>query len=434
MKYILYDILLHLSIVALLPYFFFKMLTTQKYREGIPERFGFIKSGKSGKLANPSSARTHWVHAVSVGETRAVMPAVKLLKKRNPALRVVFSTVTRTGQETARKDGVGLIDALVYFPLDLSWAAGNMVRAIDPVVFVVVEKEVWPNCFRALGKRGVPIVVINGTISERSYRRFKKLGFFFRGVFGSVSTFCARTDGDRRRAVGLGVAPERAVTTGNMKFDLAPPELDASSLEGLKKALGISGVGPVIVAGSTHAGEEEEVLAAFKKLRGDFPDLKLIIAPRHPERFAEVASLIRKSGFNCARRSAPAGKPEQVVLLDTVGELMMVYSFATVAVVGGSIAPGIGGHNLLEPAYYGKPVVYGGNLTTYLEMAEMLEAAGGGVRAGRGELYGALAKLLGDRTLREDMGERARALVEANRGAAEKSVAVIEGHLKSCRV
>ena len=433
MKYILYDILIHLSTAALLPYFFFKMLTTRKYREGIPERFGFIASGKNGKLANSASARTLWVHAVSVGETRAVMPVVKLLKNRDPALRVVFSTVTRTGQETARKDGAGLIDGLIYFPLDLSWAAGNTVRAINPAVFVVVEKEVWPNCFRALARRGVPIIVVNGTISERSYRRFKKLGFFFRGVFGLVSSFCARTDGDRERAVGLGVAPERAVTTGNIKFDLTPPSTDARFPDGLKKALGIGGAGLVIVAGSTHAGEEEEVLAAFKELQRDFSDLKLVIAPRHPERFTEVASLIKKTGLSWTRRSDGGGKPGSVVLLDTVGELMMVYSFATVAVVGGSIATGIGGHNLLEPAYYGKPVVYGENLSTYMEMAEMLEAAGGGVRVGKGELYGALFKLLGDKSLREEMGARARALVEANRGAAAKSVAIIEEHLKKCQ-
>jgi len=429
MKYILYDILLHLSIAALLPYFLFKMLTTRKYREGIPERFGFIKKSK---LAG-AKGRTLWVHAVSVGETRAVLPAVKLLKKRNPALRVVFSTVTRTGQETARKDGAGLIDSLVYFPLDLSWAVGLAVRAIDPAAFVVVEKEVWPNCFREMGKRGVPIIVVNGTISERSYGRFKKLGFFFREVFALVSSFCARTEGDRRRAVGLGVPQERAVTTGNIKFDLSAPSTDGRLMDGLKKGLGITGAELVIVAGSTHAGEEEEVLSAFKELQGDFPGLKLIIAPRHPERFAEAASLIKKAGFDCARRSGGVAKNAPVVLLDTVGELMMVYSFATVAIVGGSIAPGIGGHNLLEPAYWGKPVVYGGNLTTYMEMAEMLEAAGGGVRVGRGEMHGALYKLLGDSAMREDMGGRARALVEANRGAAEKSVAVIEGHLNLCR-
>ncbi|MDP2690196.1 MAG: glycosyltransferase N-terminal domain-containing protein [Deltaproteobacteria bacterium] len=427
MTYILYDILLHIFTVALIPYFFLKMLTARKYREGIPERLGFIKEGK---LRGLLAGRTVWVHAVSVGEAKAVMPVLRLLKKRRPGVKVVFSTVTKTGQATAAQDGAGLIDSLIYFPLDLSWAVRKAVRKINPSVFVVVEKEVWPNCFRTLSLGGVPIAVVNGTISERSFRRFRRFGFFFRGVFGSVSFFGARTRADRDRAVGAGVSPGNAVTTGNIKFDLSPPSMDKGALEGLKKALGVKEGSPLIVAGSTHAGEEEAVLGAYRELKGLFPDLRLVIAPRHPERFSEVESLIKRQGLKCVRRSKGGGGEEGVLLLDTVGELMMVYSFSTVAVVGGSIAPGIGGHNLLEPAYYGKPVVYGGRLTTYLEMAGMLEAAGGGLRVEDNGLAGALGGLLDDDALRERMGRNARAVVEQNRGAAEKSVAVIERYIR----
>ncbi|MFQ5735639.1 MAG: 3-deoxy-D-manno-octulosonic acid transferase [Thermodesulfobacteriota bacterium] len=432
MAYTLYDILLHLFTAALVPYFLFKMVSASKYREGIPERFGFIRAGK---LKGLKGGRVVWVHAVSVGETKAVMPILRRLKKKRPEVKVVFSTVTKTGQATAAEDGRGLIDALIYFPLDLSWAVRRVVRAVGPAAFVVVEKEVWPNCIMTLRKRGVPVIVVNGTISDRSFRRFKKLGFFFRDVFGAVSFFGARTESDRRKAMGVGVRPECAVTTGNIKFDLTPPSTDPGRIEGLKKSLGLKDGSTVIVAGSTHAGEEEAVLKAFVDLRDAFSGLKLVIAPRHPERFSEVETLIRKTGLAYLRRTkvkdggGKGGGAPDVLLLDTVGELMMVYSFSTIAVVGGSIVPGIGGHNLLEPAYYGKPVVYGAHLTTYREMADMLEEAGGGVRVGDGGLYCALKKLLDDRELREQTGERARGVVESNRGAADRSVEVIERYL-----
>ncbi len=430
MIYTLYDSLLHLFAVALIPYFLFKMVYARKYREGISERFGFVREAK---LSSLSSGPVVWVHAVSVGETKAVMPVVRLLKKQRPGTKILFSTVTKTGQATAAKDGEGLIDSLIYFPLDLSWAVKSVVRAARPSIFVVVEKEIWPNCFRELKRRGVPVVVLNGTISERSWRRYKRLGFFFRKVFGCVSFFGARTGVDRERAVSAGVHPDVAVTTGNIKFDLSPPVSDEKKIAALAEKLGVSTDTPVIVAGSTHACEEEEVLDAFKKLRAEVPGLVLVIAPRHPERFAEVEALVKKAGLKCSRKTKGRAMGSDVVLLDTVGELMTVYSFATVAVVGGSIVEGIGGHNLLEPAYFSKPVVYGPFLTTYLEMAEMLEAGGGGVRAKAGGLYNELKRLLDDKGLRERMGEAARKVVEQNRGAAEKSVAVIEMYLDARR-
>jgi 3-deoxy-D-manno-octulosonic-acid transferase len=408
---------------TLTPFFLFKMLTARKYREGIPERFGLVSGAKLKKL---SGKRVVWIHAVSVGETRAVMPVLRLFKKRHPDIKVVFSTVTKTGQATAAAEGAGLMDALIYFPLDLSWAVGRVIKKIAPVAFIVVEKEVWPNCFKALERMGVPIIVANGTISERSFRRYKRLGFIFRDVFGAVSFFCARTRADLERAVGAGVDKKKAAVIGNLKFDIAPPATAARRLEALKKALGVKNNGPLIVAGSTHAGEEEAVLNAYMDLKKEFKGLRLVLAPRHPERFAEVESLIKKTGLKYSLRSKGGGPESDVVLLDTVGELMMAFSFSTVAVVGGSISPGIGGHNLLEPAYYGKPVVYGGRLTTYLEMAEMLEAAEGGIRVEDGELGAAIKKLLSDDVLRKRMGRNARTVVEQNRGAAEKTVEVIE--------
>lgn len=425
MVYFLYDILLHAASVILLPYFLLKMVTARKYREGIPERFGFLRDAK---LKNLRNSKVIWVHAVSVGETKAVLPVLRLLKKRRPEIRIAFSTVTATGNRTAFNEGKGLIDALFYFPLDLSWAIRRVAKKVRPSAFIVVEKEIWPNAFKTMREMKAPIIVINGTISERSFRRFKKLGFFFRDIFRGVSYFCARTDEDLKKAVGAGVDERNAKALGNIKFDLSPPEMKKEYVDSLRDAIGLRPGAKVLVAGSTHGGEEEIIIEAFAKLKEQFKSLKLVIAPRHPERFSEVESLVKKSGISFSRRSK--GNGSDIILLDTIGELMSVYSLSDIAFVGGSIVPGIGGHNLLEPAYFGKPVLYGPFLTTYLNMAEMLEKEGGGLRvSGKDELVSTVSSLLADELLTRRTGANARKVVESNRGAAEKTVTIIEGFL-----
>lgn len=421
MAYFLYNIILHASAVVLLPYFIFKMLTAKKYREGIPERFGFVDRAK---FANLRGSKTLWVHAVSVGETKAVLPVLRLLRKRRPDLKIVFSTVTTTGNRTAQMEAKGLVDSLIYFPLDLSWAVRRVVGMVRPAVFVVVEKEIWPNAFRIISDIGAPVVVVNGTISERSAARYAKLGFFFRDVFSRVAVFLARTGDDLERAVASGVERQRAEVSGNLKFDLAPALMDGQFVAKLREAVGAFPGTRVITAGSTHPGEEELIIEAFKELADGSGSLKLVIAPRHPERFDEVESILRKSSLAFGRRSRGGGK--DVVLLDSMGELMTVYSFSDIALVGGSFVPGIGGHNLLEPAYFGKPVVYGPHLTTYLSMAEMLEKEGGGVRTQADGLAGELKALLSDELLMKRTGANARRVVETNRGAAERTAAAIE--------
>ncbi len=419
MKYVLYDILLHIAVVALAPYFLFKMVTARKYREGIPERFGFFARGKLDALKRGPVV---WVHAVSVGETKAVLPVLKLFRERHPEVSILFSTVTMTGNRTAAADGKGLIDSLIYFPFDISWVLKRVIRQTGPRAFIAVEKELWPNLFRQLSASSVPVIVVNGTISERSFRRYLRFSFIFRPVFEEISFFLARTREDLDRAVKCGVSKDRVSSAGNLKFDLKAPAFDPAYIAALKNSLGIKETDKVLVAGSTHPGEEEIVLNAYRECAAE--GLRLIIAPRHPERFPEVESLIKRHGLRYSKRSTGGG--ESVVLLDTVGELMTVYSFSTVALVCGSLVDGIGGHNLLEPAYFSKPVVYGSHLTTYLNMAEMLEAAGGGVRAGDNGLAEVLKRLLSDESARDEMGGKAKRVVEENRGAAARTVDVIE--------
>jgi 3-deoxy-D-manno-octulosonic-acid transferase len=372
-----------------------------------------------------------------VGETKAVIPLVRLFKKRHPEVKVVFSTVTPTGNSVAEKEGEPFIDALIYMPLDMSWVIRRVVNALRPEAlrpeaFIVVEKEVWPNLVLILSGQGIPVIVVNGTISDGSFKRYRWGSFFFRPVFSRVAFFCARTEEDARKARYLGCDQDRVVEAGNLKFDWEPEIIGASKAENLLRELRLSPSDPLIVAGSTHAGEEEILVAAFKVLKEEFRGLKLIIAPRHPERFDEVEALLTQSGLSFTRRSTGGERKPDVLLLDTMGELTSVYGLSTVAFVGGTLVD-IGGHNLLEPAFFGKPVVYGPYLRSYLYMAEMLEEAGAGVRVTPEDLSAKLGMLLRDEELRAKKGKAARWVVESKTGATERCARVIEDALKMSR-
>ena len=432
MKFVLYDILIYILLIVLSPYFIIKMITVRKYAPGLTERLGFIDAAKLKKL---EGGPILWTHAVSVGETKAVLPLLKSLKRKNPKTRILFSTVTKTGQLIAAKDGLGVIDSLIYFPLDISWVVARVIRLVNPSAFIVVEKEVWPNFFNRLQRLKVPIVVINGTLSEKSFKRYIRLRSFFSSVFAMIDQYGAQTKTDRTRAVQAGVREARAFVTGNIKFDLEAPEIELGVLNTLKSALGGGGGDKIIVAGSTHPGEEAILLEAYKALGAETKAIKLIIAPRHPERFAAVESIIKESGFSYTKRSSYSAGAEDhaasmnpsVVLLDTLGELMTVYSLSDIAIVGGSLVEGIGGHNLMEPAYFGKPVLYGRHLTAYLHMAEMLEEAGGGVRVNSAtELTARLKELLANDLLRAKTGGAAKRVVKENRGAIERTLTGIK--------
>lgn len=432
--YLIYDIILHMALVALLPYFLVKMVISGKYRRGIPERFGI---GLGRKLRGFSVKEVVWFHAVSVGETKAVVPLLKLFKEARPDTKVVFSTVTPTGNAVARAEAGPLIDALIYFPLDLSWVVKRAITLINPSAFVVVEKEVWPNLICALKDRLVPVVVVNGTLSTGSFNSYRRFSFFFKDIFGAISTYCARTGQDAEMAKAVGVNEGNVHVTGNLKFDIPAPGSEDTA-EGrsreIRQALSISPEARVIVGGSTHAGEEEALLSAFGTLKAELPglELRLVIAPRHPERFDSAWQMIKKTGLSGERRSAitpGAGVGAEVILLDTMGELARVYAASTVSFVGGTLVE-IGGHNLLEPALFGRPVVYGPHLSSYLYMAELLEGAGASIRTTSARLAEDLKKLITDPALCKKMGSAGSEVIEANRGATEKTLARIEAALR----
>jgi 3-deoxy-D-manno-octulosonic-acid transferase len=414
--YIIYNLLLITATVILSPVILFKLITVPKYRGGITQKFGRLRKGVLKVLRG---SRPIWVHAVSVGEVMAAHPLIRELKKKYPDRKLILSTVTVTGNFTARRR-VPEADAVFYFPFDYPCVVRRVIRGINPVIVLVAETELWPNFFRELKRTGIPSAVINGRISPHSYKNYLKFKHFFRSVFDNVTLFCMQSEADAVRIKEIGADPARVTVTGNLKFDQKiPAKLSVPAMipQGKK----------VITAGSTHRGEEAAILEIFSRLRTRFPELLLIIAPRHPERFDEVEGLIHEAGYECQRRTQLKGAVKDVLLLDTIGELRAFYSVCDIAFVGGSLVK-IGGHNLLEPAAMKKPVIFSRYMFNFKEISEALMSAGGGIMVkDKGELYTQLEKLLNDKELAKRIGERAFSVIEMNSGSAKKTIDAIGG-------
>lgn len=416
--YRLYSVVLGVLALLYLPVFLVRKVWRAGYPLAVRERLGWVRL--------PPAPDRVWVHAVSVGEVMAAIPLVRALRTRWPDIEVVVSTVTATGAQVARARLPEAAHAFA-FPLDLAGATRRAVRRVRPRCFIALETELWPNLLRALARAGVPAVLANGRISDRSYGRYRRVRRLFRRVLDHVRLFAMQSEEDARRIVSLGARPERVVVTGNLKMETPPGEAGAG--ERWRRLLHLDGV-RVLVAGSTHRGEEDAVLNAFLTLRKTRPPLVLILAPRHPERADEVEALALARGLGVTRRSRIGlGPPGGVILLDTVGELAGLYAAADVIFVGGSLAP-IGGHNVIEPALHGKPVVFGPHMTNFREAALLLLRAGAAIQvADAGELEAALGRLLGDHALRETLGRAAREAVVAHQGACERTLGALQAVL-----
>ncbi len=409
--YILYNIILIVVTLLFLPIIIFKLVTVPKYRGGITQKLGRIRKGVSRVIRN---ARPIWVHAVSVGEVMAAHPLIRELKKKYPGRSLILSTVTVTGNYTARRR-VPEADAVFYFPFDYPWTVRRVISRINPVAVFVAETELWPNFFRELRRQGIPSAVINGRISPHSYRNYVKVKSLFKQVFAYTDLFCMQSEADAERIQEIGAPPERVMVTGNLKFDQKIPVVQPSPVE-------IPAGYKVITAGSTHNGEETALLAVFARLRVRIRNLILIIAPRHPERFDEVDRLINEAGYTCQRRTGLRGTVKDVLLLDTIGELRSFYSICDIAFVGGSLVK-VGGHNLLEPAAMKKPVIFSRYMFNFKEISEALISAGGGLMVkDKEELYAKMNNLLSDHNLAAAMGERAFEVIAANAGATKKTI------------
>jgi 3-deoxy-D-manno-octulosonic-acid transferase len=426
--YALYSVLIVTFFLVVSPYLAWQALRYRKYIGSLRQRLGYLPIS-----FNLDGEQSIWIHAVSVGEVLTARALLPQLRERYPRYRLFLSTTTMTGQQIAR-NSLQYVDEVFYFPFDLGFVVNRTLRLVKPKLFIMMETEIWPNLLRACRRAGIRTVLVNGRISSRSYPRYRLGRPFFRRVLANVDRFCMQSEESARRIIDIGAEPDRVVVTGSLKFDsLELPGLTTVTPadRGRNRVLRyfrISQDRPVIIAASTLKGEETPVFEAFQRIRARVPDVLLIVAPRKPERFDEVEQLARRGGWKVARRSElPVDtEPRQdIVVLDTIGELAQLYQVATAVFVGGSLVDQ-GGHNILEPAVFGKPVVFGPYMQNFAEIARAFidNDAAIQIRTGR-ELEHALMGLLTDPVRRARLGAAARALVEANRGARGKTMTAI---------
>ena len=422
--YLLYSIGTLLALVALAPYFIYQALRYNKYVGSLGQRLGYLPVS-----FNLDAEESIWVHAVSVGEVLAARPVITGLKTRYPELRVFLSTTTFSGQRLARS--VSDADAVFYFPFDFTFIVRRTLNLVKPRLFLMVETEIWPNLLRECQRRGVRTALVNGRISARSFPRYRIVRPFMRRVLRDIDRLCVQSEKTARRLITLGADAARITVTGSLKIDsLDPSTAPGSGRERVLRFFRMSRNRLVLVAGSTSKGEEEAVLRAFNRVRATPAggNALLILAARHPERFGDVERLCQREGLSTARRSdLPIDSEPRVdaVILDTIGELAQLYQIGTAVFVGGSLVPA-GGHNILEPAVHGRPIIFGPHMDNFAEIASTFLAndAAIQVRTDR-ELEDSVVSLMADPVRRAKLGAAARALVDANRGAKDKTLKVL---------
>jgi len=429
--FFLYNLLMLFVGLFAIPYYSMKMWVTGKYRKSLTRKFGFVDRRFFEELEG--SPRI-WIHAVSVGEVTAAAPIVASLREHYPGACLVVSTSTETGQDMARRL-VKAASAFLYYPLDIPRVIRKMLDGVRPDVYIMVETELWPNFLRICRERGVRILMVNGRISPRSFRGYRLTRFFWRPLLNTIADVGVISGTDARRLVELGLKEERIHVLGNAKYDGLAANASPVLHEETARKLNIGGEEAVLVAGSTHEGEEAIVLETYRRLLESRPGFKLILVPRHIERAQAVLSLVRSAGFEdvITLTDIQGGHPrkaERVVLVDVIGELFKLYSVASLVYCGGSLVPK-GGQNILEPAAWGKVVFYGPSMEDFLEERALLEEAGAGVTVRDGEeLFQGIRKILSDPEDLARRGSRGRDMVIANMGAAERYAAMVRIQLE----
>jgi 3-deoxy-D-manno-octulosonic-acid transferase len=421
--YLLYSALLAFFLWLTLPYWLLQMMRRGKYRAGLRQRFGAVPAS----LARGRETPTIWVHAVSVGEVLAASAVIALLRQTFPSHHVFVSTTTNSGQKlAAQRFGA---ENVFYFPLDFAFAIRPYLDTLCPALVVVAETEFWPNFLRLAKRSGARIAIVNCRISDRSLPGYKRFRFWLpqllEGALGNVDLFLTQTEEDRQRLIAIGAAESKIAVAGNLKFDVLPPPSPAI-VKSLRDSLSLAAAGPILVCGSTLEGEEGFLLSSFRNVLANHPKAVMILAPRHPERFLEVAGLVEKLGFPLSRRSLWSGEPlsGSIFLIDTIGELAALYSLATVAFVGGSLVPR-GGHNILEPALYGVPIVTGSHYENFRDVVNFFASRNAVRIVGVAELPLVFMELIGNEHERETLGRNALAALESQRGAAIRTMAAL---------
>ena len=430
---LLYNIFLWVAALFLVPWYAVKMMRTGKYRRGFGQRFGFLPPAI---LAGLTGTPRLWFHAVSVGEVTVAAPIIAALRKRLPGAAIILSTTTDTGQEMARRI-VPAANALIYYPLDIPCAVRRAINAVRPDIFVLTETELWPNFIRYCQARRVNVVMANGRLSPRSFRRYKLTRFFWKGILDGFAGVGVISGLDAERFRSIGAPPDRLMVCGNAKYDSLAAQTSAALLAEMQNRLNVGADDPVLVAGSTHEGEEALIIGVYKKILHTYPDCKLILVPRHVERAPSVLSLLREAGLgNIITLAEIMGgrkcRDERVIVVDVIGELFKVYGLATVVFCGGSLVPK-GGQNIMEAAAWGKIVFYGPFMDDFREERALLENAGAGITVHDGdELLTGILKMMADPSAMARRGEAGRRLVASNSGAADSYADLIINCLPNC--
>lgn len=427
--YVLYNLLATIVVMAILPFFILRMIMTGQMNNRLKEMWGILPADVLEKAAGQNCI---WAHAASVGEIVATSSIIKEITKVMPNQTILVSVTIPTGYAMAKRiipEAAGII----YFPLDLPWLVDSVVRRIKPSLFMMVETELWPNFLKAAKRHDVKTIMVNGRISDKSSKRYPYLLGILKDMLNNVDRFCMQSSQDAEHIIGLGADPSRVVVTGNTKFDQTYAEISQQQQHELRQILGLQHATPVIVAGSTHKGEEEMLIAAFQTVLKNFPQAAMVIAPRHVERASEIADLCRKADIRATKRTeavpeslipdAPPASSLQplIIILDTIGELGKVYGIADLVFVGGSLVSK-GGHNILEPAAHGKPVLVGPHMFNFKEIYGLLSKRGVCITVKeQSELSTQMNALLKDTQLRMHMKQEALKIIDENKGASGKS-------------
>ena len=423
--WILYDFIFLIITLVHLPVY----LLRRKIHPGFQMRLGILPNGLN--LDRPI-----WIHAVSVGEVMTVKNLVRELRITYPDKKFFISTVTPTGNKIA-KGITKETDFVSYFPLDLSFIVRSVVDKVKPSFFIIMETEIWPNLISCLYRKKIPVVLVNGRLSDRSFRGYRCIKFLLKSVLNKINLFCVQTRADAERLLRLGVSRDRIQITGNMKFDIKDYTDSKKDYTDYKLKLGLESNEKLFIAASTHPGEEKIILGVYKNLFKEFPDLRLLIAPRHPERATEIANLIKRFGFEAERmgllnpRTHEPTNPRTIFILDTVGELVYFYNIASIVFVGGSLIKK-GGHNILEPASLGKPVIFGPYMFNFRDIASLfLENKACILAHNREELFLNIKDLLRNPGKGTELSQRAKAIILQNQGATTRNLECISNYISA---
>lgn len=428
---LLYNIFWLIGLLIGLPPAVVLVLCSEKRRKTILHRLGLtpLPCGPAARRMRPASRRPIWIHALSVGEVLSAEALTRAIRSRFPQRDLYFSVSTHTGYKVARERLGRQVKVLFFFPYDVYFSVRRCVRAVNPALMIIVETDVWPNFMARMKQAAIPVFMINARLSDSSLKNYRRLLPFSRRLFSAFTVICTQSGRDAEAFRQLGVPAGRIVTTGNIKFDTPDTSLSAGERERLRRSLGIGSLKRIVIAGSTHDGEELIFRSVFSRLKTRFPDLVLIVVPRDPDRAGQVVRLFAAAGITAARSSriAANGAPPtgDVRVVDTIGILGRLYALADIAFVGGSLVAA-GGHNPLEAAVFGRPILFGPDMSDFRQIAQMLTTAGGAVRVddARG-LYRTVGDLLTQADTAEEMGRQARRVFFAHRGALEKTLSVI---------